>query len=122
MHNHRFPFAVLPFAPDDSDAELYEMMTIDRSAGARAARHPYEEITERVYSIRPGVPYAIYAPLEICHSVETRRHHMSLSAADVSQAPWREDRNTRESLRLATARDPRAAQEIATCSRRHGGA
>lgn len=94
MHNHRFPFAVLPLSPAHQVGEvLYEM--------------PWElrdgESCERRKSmiVRSVSPYAIENCLCVWHAVRSVRSHFSVQIADITDPPARENRLVTEPLSAA---------------------
>lgn len=85
LHNHRFPFAVLPLAESgEPGVELYRM--------------PWEwREDERVRDggtvvVTSGCPYAIEAHVEVFHAVESIVPHWSVVLADITRLPSRQDR------------------------------
>jgi hypothetical protein len=85
LHDHRWPFAVYPFAAGVPDGTpLYEM--------------PWEDSRQSgTMTVRSGYPYA----LEECavrHAVRGLRPHMSLTVSDITDPPTRPNRLTVEPL------------------------
>jgi len=106
MHNHRFPFAILPFASNGRiGVPLYEMPWEVRSEGR-------DELPRGNLSVLSGYPYAIERCLNTYHSVNALRTYWSVNVADVTNQAAREDRLTTSELDsdatlmfLAIARD-----------------
>ena len=102
LHNHRFPFAVLPLSPTHRMGEiLYEMpweLHADNTCDLQGT-----------VTVRSGNPYAIENCLDVWHAVRSVRPHLSIQMADITDRPAREDRLTTEPLSTADAENIRLA-------------
>jgi hypothetical protein len=79
LHDHRWPFAVYPFAKGVPDgARLYEM--------------PWEHGSQRgCLTVCSGCPYAI-EQCSVRHAVRSLRPHMSITLTDITDPPSRPNR------------------------------
>jgi hypothetical protein len=105
LHDHRYPFAVFPFAESSRRGlALYEMPW-ERRAGKRV-------IASGLFVVRSGEPYAIEDHAEVFHAVRSLRPHLSVVLSDATRLASRPNRlaiaelagSEAEEIRRAAAR------------------
>jgi hypothetical protein len=85
LHDHRYPMAVYPVGQSREHGMLYEMPW---------ESHECDRVVRGCVEVRAREPYAMERASGLYHAVHSLRPHASISLADVTGPPARENRLT----------------------------